>query len=367
MPPSYRVESVEPVAARAELERLWDANLTLEAHPADKFAWLYLEAPRRPDVAFVLTADGAPVGTAGVGVRRFQVGDLDGEAGLLADLAVDKAHRSVGPALALVRAGKAFVDERYLLAYGFPNKLAEGVFKRAGYRPLGTVGRYALPLRRAAFVDRLDDTALARVPPTFRPWMQRAATVPPLVAAVGAALDVAALAPRLAARAGVANRLRIEARPRPDRGVDALWSRARGEYTVVAERSLAFLGWRLGPRPERTWHHALDRTDGSVRAYAAVDLVDGVAHIRDLFGHRAEVIALLDHLPLAAYRAGAASLSMRYLGAAWLAEALTARGFVARASQRMIAVTAGAGATEAARAAILDPTAWHLTDADEDV
>ena len=104
MPPAYAVERCAPAAVRADLERLWDANLTLESHPADKFGWLYAEAPVVPATVFVLRADGAAVGTAGVGVRRFQLGADVGEAGLLADLAVDKAHRSVGPALALVRA-----------------------------------------------------------------------------------------------------------------------------------------------------------------------------------------------------------------------------------------------------------------------
>ena len=74
MPPTYAVERCAPAAVRADLERLWDANLTLESHPADKFAWLYAEAPRRPDAVFVLRADGAAVGTAGVGVRPFQLG-----------------------------------------------------------------------------------------------------------------------------------------------------------------------------------------------------------------------------------------------------------------------------------------------------
>ena len=77
--------------------------------------------------------------------------------------------------------------------------------------------------------------------------------------------------------------------------------------------------------------------------------------------------ALLDYLPLVAYQAGATSLSMRYLGAPWLVEALTARGFAPRTSTRMIAVSVGATTSAAARARILDPSAWHLTDVDEDV
>jgi hypothetical protein len=64
----------------------------------------------------------------------------------------------VGPALALVRAGKALVDEHYQLAYGFPNKLAEGVFKRAGY----TGARHDRALRRCRCGARPSSIASTR-------------------------------------------------------------------------------------------------------------------------------------------------------------------------------------------------------------
>ncbi|MBK7077879.1 MAG: hypothetical protein IPH44_37005 [Myxococcales bacterium] len=367
MPPAYAVERCAPAAVRADLERLWDANLTLESHPADKFGWLYAEAPVVPATVFVLRADGAAVGTAGVGVRRFQLGADVGEAGLLADLAVDKAHRSVGPALALVRAGKAFVDEAFALAYGFPNKLAEGVFKRAGYQPLGTIGRYAMPLRHAAFATRLDEQALTRVPAAARPALVRAAHTPVVAAIAGRAVDAVQLGRAAPAMLAGLRRLTLAAIPQPTAELDELWAAARGDYAVVAERTRRFVGWRFLPRPERRVWTARARAGGGLRAYAVVDLIDGVAHVRDLFGHKDDVIALIDCLPLTLYAAGASSLSMRYLGAGWLTDALVARGLSPRASTRMIAVTAGAACPPAARALVTDATAWHLTDFDEDV
>ena len=297
----YRANAVEPLAARRDLERLWADNLTLESHVADKFAWLYFEAPIVPARVFVLTTDdGHPVGTAGVGVREFQLGAEVGQAGLLADLAVDRAHRSVGPALALVRAGKAYVDEQFALAYGFPNKLAEGVFKRAGYRALGSIERYAMPLRHAAFVDRIDDTTLARVPTAIRPWAHRALRSPTVASAAGVAFDVATLARRVPSVVQSVSRLRIVEAARPDARFDGLWQAARAEYRVIAARTARFLSWRFRPQPERTWHLAIDRSTDALRAYACVDLIDGVAHVRDVFGHPTEVLALLDRLPVRA-------------------------------------------------------------------
>lgn len=367
MPPVYAVEPCAPAAVRADLERLWDANLTLECHPADKFGWLYAEAPVVPSTVFVLRADGAAVGTAGVGVRRFQLGADAGDAGLLADLAVDKAHRSVGPALALVRAGKAYVDATFALAYGFPNKLAEGVFKRAGYQPLGTIGRYAMPLRHAAFATRLDEQALTRVPAAARPALVRAAHTPVVAAIAGRAVDAIQLGRAAPAMLAGLRRLTLAAIAQPTAELDELWAAARGDYAVVAERTRRFVAWRFLPRPERRVWTARARAGGALRAYAVVDLVDGVAHVRDLFGHKDDVIAMIDCLPLTLYAAGASSLSMRYLGAGWLTDALVARGLAPRASTRMIAVTAGAACSPAARALVTDAAAWHLTDFDEDV
>ena len=60
------------------------------------------------------------------------------------------------------------------------------------------------------------------------------------------------------------------------------------------------------------------------------------------------------------------ALSVRYLGAPWLVEALESRGFVARQSPRLIAVGVSDNIDAEARAALTTATRWHLTDADED-
>lgn len=370
--PAYRVERARPADVRQDLERLWGANLQVDGGVAAKYEWLYRDAPFAAEAVFVLRAgDGPPVGTAGVGVRTFQ---LDGDvrtlhtAGLLADLAVDKAHRSVGPALAMVREVKAYATGAHALAYGFPNQLAQGVFKRAGYQALGTITRYARPLRHAGYADRIEERDLARVPEALRGRLLAAAKVPALARLGGAAFDAVQLARGAPAAASAAARLRLDHDDEaPDGHFDDLWARARGEYRVVAARSARFLAWRFPPAAGRSWLRAVDRRTGKLRAYATIELQDGTAHLRDLFGHHDDVIALLDRLPIALYRAGATSASIRYLGAPWLANAIMARGFAARQSDRMIAVATGAGLPAGAASSVLDPEAWHLTDADEDV
>ncbi len=374
--PTYSVIRVPPSDARADLLRLWSENLHLESTPAAKYDWLYTTAPNPPDTVVLLRASDSTtaVGTAGVGVRHFQIGAShpSASAGLLADLAVDKAHRSVGPALALVRETKAYALATHGFAYGFPNHLAEGVFKRVGYVTLGTIGRWARVLRHAEYASRVRELELARVPPAARELLYRAVEQPLFAAMAGAAVDLAQLARRSPAAAEASRRLRVDATATPPvAALDALWEGSRGDHGVVAHRTGAVLAWRFPSSAKRTWYTAYARGGSShaaeLRVYALVERSDdGTAHIRDLFGHRADMPAMLDLLPGLVYRTGATSLSMRYLGGQWLAESLESRGFAPRESKRMIAVAAAEHLDPGLAAQVHSPEGWHLTDFDED-
>lgn len=370
--PTYSVARVAPAEARDDLLRLWADNLQVETSPAAKFDWIYRAAPLLPEQVWLLRASTSPaaVGTAGLGLRRMQLPHGDASAGLLADLAVDKAHRSLGPAIAIVREVKSWALGHLDLAYGFPNAHAQGVFKRTGYHPLGTITRWARVLRHAGYAARVRELELPRVPPAARDLLYRAAEQPWFAALAGAAVDVTQLARRSPAAIEAARRLRVDATDAPDpAALDELWARARGEYGVVAHRGGAVLSWRFPASPRRRWYGARARgaADSALRAYALVERSDdGAAHIKDLFGHPADVIALLDLLPALAYRAGASSLSMRYLGAPWLADALAARGFTARQADRLIVVATAATMPAASAEAVRKADTWHLTDFDED-
>lgn len=369
--PTYSVDRVAPVDARDDLLRLWADNLQVETSPAAKFDWIYRDAPLLPENVWLVRASTtrAAVGTAGLGLRRMQLPHGDATAGLLADLAVDKAHRSLGPAMAIVREVKSWALGHLDLAYGFPNALAQGVFKRTGYHSLGTITRWARVLRHAGYAARVRELELPRVPPAARDLLYRAAEQPWFAALAGAAVDVTQLARRSPAALEAARRLRVEMADAPDPGaLDELWARARGEYGIVAHRGGTVLAWRFPASPRRRWYGARARGgDPALRAYALVERSDdGAAHIKDLFGHQADVVALLDLLPALAYRAGATSLSMRYLGAPWLSDALAARGFTARQADRLIVVATAENMPAASAEAVRKADSWHLTDFDED-
>jgi hypothetical protein len=367
---SHAVRRCRPGEARAEVEALWERNLTLEQSAAEKFARLYERAPHPPETLFLLDANApsAPprvIGTAGVGIRELAVNQHHLRAGLLADLAVDREHRTVAPALRLVREVKAWALDELDLAYGFPNPHAEGVFKRVGYTLLGDLPRYVRVLRHRSYLDRIGDAELSRLPTWLRPlahdvltskgWSQKAAVT---------AVDLAQLGRDLGFLVAARRQEHFSVTDEVPAGVDALWQRCRSQHAVVSVRSQRMLEWRYPAHRGRWW--AAARSGSRLDAYAIVDRVGEVAHIRDLFGGRVAMESLLRQLVFECYRRGAASISMRYLGDRWMSDLLRLARFDERKAHRRIFVGVSPKLERRLQAMLVDPACWFITDFDED-
>ena len=366
MPPvEYHAAPRSPHEVAADLCRLWSENLGLAMTPEQKFQWLYRDAPEPSDLVFVLEAiaDGHTVivGTNGMASRRFRVAGRDARAAISCDLAVDRAHRSLLPALSLVRAVREAGTTRFDFVYGFPNAKAEGVLKRAGFRELGRARRWAKVLRHARYVDRLsaspDATALVRLASSHRSAAKLGAGILDTWQAVARTVD--------AARVGVKHRLRSHRAP--DDRWEVLWRDARDEYDVVGERTPAFLRWRFPPGTGTRFVTLQRRGDQRLRAAAVLqfDEATGAAHVRDLFGHHDSFGTLISGLVPHAHRSGASSLSVRFLGAPSIERLLVAHGFTRRKGDRCVVIEVGPAVAEH-HAILTDASRWHLFDADED-
>ena len=227
-PVEYHAAPRSPHAVEADLYRLWRENLGLATSPEQKFQWLYRDAPEASDLVFVLEAiangQSIIVGTNGLAPRRFRVAGRDARAAISCDLAVDRAHRSLLPALSLVRAVREEGAARFDFVYGFPNGKAEGVLKRAGFRELGRARRWAKVLRHARYVERLsprpDASALVRMVSSNRSAAWMGATILDAWRAAALSFDAAR----------VAAKHRFRSHSAPDDRWDALWRDARDEY-----------------------------------------------------------------------------------------------------------------------------------------
>lgn len=160
----YRVEDGDAGADGEAAVAVWRASLGNASGRAAKLEWFYRAAP---DGAHLQLLRAGPerevVGTAGVGWRRMRIEGRELRAGLLADMAVLAAHRTLGPAMQLQRAASERALQRADLAYGFPNASAVPVVRRLGYVHAGDMVLYARALRHAPYLERSLPGPLARL------------------------------------------------------------------------------------------------------------------------------------------------------------------------------------------------------------
>jgi hypothetical protein len=346
----YLVRTPDVAEARDAMLSIWATNLSVRGAPEARLRWFYSDGPHGPGWAFLLhTGDPreAPVGVAGLGIRRLWLGDRPLHAGLFADLAIERAHRSGLPALALVRAVRRHVADQLDLGYGFPNHKAVAIYRRAGYHQLGEMQRYVRVLRSGPYVAR-------RVRP-------------PALACAAAAVADLAIAAYDRARARLVRGFELTWIHAFDPRFDGLWAEGRHLAPIACERTEALLTWRFLRQPGHRYRIAtlLDRRTRRLRAYAVVRVDTPVPELSDLYGAGlGELDALLRLLLPALSALGHGSVTLRFLGTPALPALLARHGFRLRPERRMVALALGDRL--AGEPAVTDPAAWYLTDLDED-
>ncbi len=346
----YKVVQAPDVgAAEGTLVRLWEANLSFPYPASRKHHWYYAGNPQGAASAFMLHPEAdaarAPVGCIGLGARRFSIRGEDVAAGTFVDLAVDKGHRTLFPALLLLRAARRRARETMGFAFGAPNESAAQVFVRSGSNQAGWMRRYARVLRHAAYLERHVPRPLARI--------------------AGAGVDGATSA-RDVVRGGRRGGARFEWVDTADARFDRLWERARGGYAIVGERSAEYVRWRFLEAPEgrRCALGALtDEGSGELLGYVAVRDQHPTAVVYDLFASPEHLELLVaSALPRLRER-GFASVSVGFFGSPVLEAALEAHGF--RHREDGLGVVVDSFAHPAARL-LEDAACWYLTDGDLD-
>lgn len=339
--PAYTVHEADVERDRELILGLWRGNLGDEARMARKYDWFYRECPYGAPLTLLLRHEesGAWVGVASAGPRRMMLGGHLVQAGVLVDLAVLPAHRSLFPALSLQMALMEAGAKRFELLYGFPNPKAAAVFKRVGYIPLCKLVRHARVLRHAGYVRR-------RLPAL-------------LAGPAGWALDAF-------------DRMRLRVRGAGTRGqwqdqADAtlsdLWSPASAGAGPVSIRDLTFLRWRFDQSPLVDVRYLLVRGgDGTPLAWFACESRSNVLYVHDFWSRRgvqgpsrAEVATLLRCARAGGHTAMSIELGAAAAGSGWLDN-----GFVAREPRPVFWRPCGATLEAVA------PADLWLTAADED-
>ncbi len=319
------LESLTPQTAERRLQHRYLRN------PAGVGATLLLQQADPPEVAGVQCLYARVFHQAG---RTWQVAGM-------ADYAVAESHRTLGPALQLMKQGLAVARSRHDWVYGLANAKSEAVCKRSGLKHFGALGRW---------------TRLLRSGPLLKRWLPG-----PLAALGGGMLDVALLL-RDAVQLGSASDLRWHDGTASDPALDTIWQR-RDPSLLVSERSRDVMAWRFDAQEHGAWTVSIARrANGAPLGYVVWQLQDGVATVADFLCTDALHETALLMRGFAWHMRGqraAERLSLEFFGAPGVEAGLRAAGYIRRPDERPLYLAEGAQASPPAEH-------WYFTGFDRD-
>lgn len=320
----YSVRRAEITAEAEAILRLWlDTYPNLDpAYARHKFESQYVHTPSGRGICMFLDHGDAnsPVGVQCLGPRRFSFRKHTMLAGIIADYVVDARHRSLGPALTLLKGTLSVGHGALTFLYGFPNQKSEVIVRRLGMRSPGAITRFVRLLRCKSFAAR-------RLNSRWK-WLL------PVVGIIG---------DRLLA---IENILRIMTQGQRwqwseqedfDDFFDECWQAGRRGDWLIAERSRATLSWRFPNGTPRRISVAVDRGSGKREGYVVWHLSDNAVEILDVFCRQPEcqLTGLLATFAHRARKLGVESIGLEFGGSDQLANAIAQAGYRARDRHRL--------------------------------
>ncbi len=346
----YSIALLDMAVAAESIVSLWARNLSFGSERAAraKLNSGYLANPAGCGLAIGLQVEDSDlrrlVGVIFLHERRMHWGRRVLAVTNLADYAVEPDHRTLGPALMLMKRAVKEARARVELVYGLPNRKSSAVCSRAGLRQLGALQRHVRVLSVRSYLAR---------------------SLPALPAAALAAL----LDPVLAAAAWIRDRrygdsLRFEPIDFDSPQVDAIWA-ARPHDLLLSERTSATLRWRFGHDHATPWQLCLARDrSGTPRGLVVWRLKDGMAEVGDFLCEQpvrgtASLLASFAHH---ARRAGAASVSTVFFGCPAVVRQMEFAGLRVRQTYEPVFT----GPLDGDLATLGSPVHWFLTAFDND-
>jgi len=230
--PQYEVVSADLVKDRQVVLDLWRQNLADVSRLDEKYDWHFLNNPFGLGQIWILMADGQPIGTTSLGMRPLKLGQTATTAGVACDLAVNKHHRFLQPALMLQRALLSSARAGVRIVYGVPNSGGASVMKYVGYQEFCSVHRYVRVLR-------------------ISHYLQKSGKFVAIVPFIGKMADQGFAALHLFGRQR--SRSLTQVLPSFDERFDELWNHIASEQWALTVRDRRFLKWRYLECPLRQY------------------------------------------------------------------------------------------------------------------
>jgi hypothetical protein len=342
---------------RAVLTRLWAENLPdkrVGENAVARMQWLYHDNPSGPPrtLLAIHVEKNEFIGCGSTLRRRMWAFGEMVVTGMPCDFAVAKSHRVGGAAIGIQRALNDTSDAAgFSFLIGSPNRKSIPIVKRVGYQVIGDVSTWVKPLRSAyKLATYLKSKLLAKL-------------AGPLLDVVFRLIDRVRVPPGKGWTGAV-----IE---RADERFDALWERARARFSLIGDKTAAFLNWRYG---QFTTQHfqtfALTTKDGELAGWVIFEVKQGKVFVADLFSE--DLGPTVDQLLMAfareMRRRGYISIFLNYVGTTLFGERLKRVGFIRSADlKRSLVVFFKKEAPHPPAEALLNRDSWLMFDGDMDI
>lgn len=326
MDSKYTAASADLGTSQELIAGLWRQGLDglVGAAAEAKYRHYYVDNPAGTGICVVLrdAANAEAIGVQGLIPRAFHIGQRRISAAALADYVVVPRHRSLGPALLLMRTSIAVSRERFNFVYGTPNQKSRAILKRAGINAFSALTRYTKVIRSASYWR-------GRLPQ----WI-----VPTVAVAADALIGIVDVS------RGLLYGRHLTWGERNSFGADfkEIWEARNVPDLVVGERSASALQWRYSSSdPASPWRLSI-ATDSSKTpmGYVIWRQCNGIAMVSDFFCRNVDSAskALLQSFSRYVRRFPVHRVSLEFFGCDRVAAALGACGFAARDQSSIVMV-----------------------------
>lgn len=351
----YWLDSIDLDAGAAKIPSLWKSNFTDRSADElsllrDKYNWYYQGNPYKHGKSWLLKngKNSEAVGTAGIGYRKLKVKGRSVLTGLAADFSVNKSHRSLWPAIILMRKVYEQVGNGVEVVYGLPNELAVVPMKRVGFHLMGYMVRYAMMLNAENYLKKYVSNNL-------------------LVSTLSKPFNTILRARSMGRRTGLLAGHATTNIENFDIGFDNLSEAMSDRFAILCDRSSQFLDWRYRQCPTRHYKTFCLKDPGkSLLGYIIYYLAGGDRiFIADMAFKNDQVLDILLAMFVVEMRNKKMSLiSLGFFGSSDIKRKLVDFGFRPRQERRAIVLTAGDD--KGLLSIMKNEENWYMTSGDED-
>ena len=345
----YIIEKADLGRQKEEILALLQRNL--DGISEARFVWNYIKAPV---ICWVARegSTGELVGSCAIFLRDITVKGAPAKAGIAGDFAVDRKHRTFGPAITLQKSLLASLDDEGVdVAYSIPNELSGPLLVRLGYKEIGKYHRYVkllkaeyrenrniLPSPLKGIASGIADLTLKAISKEFR-YRRRG--------------PVAVDTPELF-----------------DGRFDAL-SRAAGKKSgIIGARGASFLNWRYNESDYRDYRaFAVTGEAGALSGYIVYYIDENVAYVADMLCDPAQsdaLTTLFSEFCIRMRKDSVGSVSIRFLGSHSTEAKLKGMNFF-EDKRNETRVYVYCPPSQAGKGFFLDSENWYILEGDNDI